>query len=114
MLLSPAQIADLSCSHAAWWLAGTAGPAAEGRLEMLECWHLTADDMAALTKECLLPLAEMHASLGLARSLQPEGALAVVPKPQQTGRYFPQLQRNSSDGKHDTRCANVVVCIGQP
>ena len=81
---------------------------------MLECWHLTADDMAALTKECLLPLAEMHASLGLARSLQPEGALAIAPKPQQNGRYLPQLERNSSDGIHDTGCANVVVYIGQP
>lgn len=60
---------------------------------MLECWHLSADDMAILTKECLLPLAEMHASLGLAQSLQPEGALAVAPKPQQTGKSLPQLAK---------------------
>lgn len=57
---------------------------------MLECWHLSADDMAALTQECLLPLAEMHASLGLAQSLQPEGALSVAPKPQQSGKAPPQ------------------------
>lgn len=60
---------------------------------MLECWHLTAADMAALTKECLLPLAEMHASLGLAQSLQPEGALAVAPKPQQTGKLSPSAAK---------------------
>ena len=74
------------CTHAAWWLAGTADPAAKQRPEMLECWHLTADEMSALTKECLLPLAEMHAALGLAQSLQPERALAVAQSSQQTGR----------------------------
>ena len=49
---------------------------------MLECWHLTADSTASLMKDLLL-LAEMHASLGLAQSLQPDGAFALDPKTQQ-------------------------------
>lgn len=76
------------------WGAGTAGPAAaEGSLEMLECWHLTADGMATLMRDCLLPLAAMHASLGLAQSLQPEGAPALPRKPQQPGQ---QLHRGKA------------------
>lgn len=55
---------------------------------MLECWHLTADGMATLMRDCLLPLAAMHASLGLAQSLQPEGALALPQKPQQPGQLL--------------------------
>lgn len=70
-------------SFVGWGMAGSAG---EGSLEMLECWHLTADGMATLMQDCLLPLAEMHASLGLAHTLQPEGALALPPKPRQPGQ----------------------------
>lgn len=51
--------------------------APEGGLEILECWHLSSDELTSLLKECLLPLAETHGSLGLAQSLQVEGITTV-------------------------------------
>ena len=51
--------------------------APEGGLEILECWHLSSDELTSLLKECLLPLAETHGSLGLAQSLQVEGITAT-------------------------------------
>ena len=66
---------------------------------MLECWHLTAEGMATLMRDCLLPLAAMHASLGLAQSLQPEGALAIPPKPRQPGQQLHQHKTTLSDSR---------------
>ena len=50
-------------------------------MEMLECWHLSADQLTSLMQECLLLLAHMHASLGLAQSLEPAGAPSIAPTP---------------------------------
>ena len=55
---------------------GSEEHAPEGSLEILECWHLSSDELSSLMRECLLPLAEQHASLGLAQSLQAEGIAA--------------------------------------
>lgn len=55
---------------------GSEEHAPEGSLEILECWHISSDELSSLVRECLLPLAEQHASLGLAQSLQVEGTAA--------------------------------------
>lgn len=55
---------------------GSEEHSSDGALEILECWHLSYDELSSLVRECLLPLAEQHASLGLAQSLQVEGVAA--------------------------------------
>ncbi|KAL0036203.1 hypothetical protein WJX79_007899 [Trebouxia sp. C0005] len=70
---------------------GSEEHSSDGALEILECWHLSYDELSSLVRECLLPLAEQHASLGLAQSLQVEGVAAskaeTNPGPETKGRW---------------------------
>lgn len=79
---------------------------------MLECWHLTADSTASLLRDCLLPLAEMHASLSLAQSLQPDGALALDPKPhQQPGEQLPPNLSTVPIASMTLTVLGLMLCI---
>ncbi len=74
---------------------GSEEHAPEGGMEILECWHLSADELTSLMRECLLPLAQMHASLGLAQSLQQEGATGPLTKaPSKAGKL--QVNRHAA------------------
>ncbi|DBA95921.1 TPA: hypothetical protein ACH3X1_001448 [Trebouxia sp. C0004] len=72
-------------------LEGSEEHSSEGSLEILECWHLSSDELSSLVRECLLPLAEQHASLGLAQSLQAEeiatSKAETNPGPESKGRW---------------------------
>ena len=84
---------------------------------MLECWHLAADDMAVLVKECLVPLAEMHASLGLAQSLQPEGGSAAAESkadPQQPGQKPGQKLLTLAAISAEIKCIQCHYCSVMP
>lgn len=88
------------CSHFCF-----VGPHAEAEtgLDILECWHLTSQELESLTRDCLLPLAPAHASIELAQNLQAASestSKTVNQQPVQATGMFTALDQSCSPALH--------------